>query len=292
MNDEHIINSNTLVDVPITKTNDYFSQGDLLFWKCEYQKAKEYFETILNPSSMTPIELSRCYNSLAATNAKLQNYEEAVTNYNNQLSTLLKLETSENVSTNIVKCYTSIGKVHCLRKDYMKAITYYEKALERVSTVNSVSDLVGDIYKDVANIYTKTQDFVLAEKYFRKALKINDQLLRTNHPKQGQTYANMGAMHLQKKDYEEALKYFSKARDIWVKSLSPNHIYLESMKKTIESVNSKLSMPYGVPSRAKSAQMNWLQNEPEPGWGREVTIRKNLNRSAPPGRNIKSVQSQ
>ncbi|CAF3882578.1 unnamed protein product [Adineta steineri] len=241
MSDTNIIGAATSVVAAVEKANDPFGPGDLFYWKCEYEKAKEYFQTVLNQPSTTLIESARCYNSLGATNAKSQNYEEALDNYHKQLDILLKLETSEKITSDIIKCYMSIGKVYCLKLDYVEAINYYNRALGLILTINSPSDLISNIYKDLANLYTKTQEFDLATEYFIKALEIDRRQLGEDHPKFGQTYANMGAMHCRQEDYKQALDYFLKAREIWQKSLTPRHIYVESMNKTIQKVQSKLN---------------------------------------------------
>ncbi|CAF0957796.1 unnamed protein product [Adineta steineri] len=242
MSDTNMTGAATSLTVAVEKSNDPFGPGDLLYWKCEYEKAKEYFQAVLNQPAITLIESARCCNSLGATNAKLQNYEEALDNYHKQLNLLLKLQTSEKITNDIIKCYMSIGKVYCLKQDYVEAINYYNRALGLVLTITSASDLKSTIYKDLANLYTKTQKFDLATKYFTKALEIDQQQLGEDHPKFGQTYANMGAMCCRQENYEQALDYFLKAREIWEKSLTSSHIYVESMNKTIQKVQSKLSM--------------------------------------------------
>jgi tetratricopeptide (TPR) repeat protein len=242
MSDENVIGTSTSTTVTVKKCDDPFSQGDLLYWKCAYEKAKEHFQSILNQSSIDLIDSARCYNSLGATNAKLKNYEEAINNYHQQLDILRKLKPSEKVTTDIVKCYTSIGKIYCLKQDYVVAIDHYKQALDLVSTITSTSDLISNIYKDLANLYTKTQEFDLATNYFTKAFEIDHQQLGQYHPKFGQTYANMGAMYYHQQDYKQALYYFLKAHDVWEKSLTSSHIYTESMRNQIRTIELKLSM--------------------------------------------------
>ncbi|CAF1167982.1 unnamed protein product [Adineta ricciae] len=249
---------------------DMFSQGDLLFWRCEYAQAKQYFETILNQSSATPVELARCYHSLGATNAKLKNYAEALKNHEKELETLLKLETSDKIVTDTAKCYMSIGKIHCLTLNNAEAINWYKQALDLRTIITLDFDLISNIYKDLANLYTRTHDFEQAMSYFTKALDIDREQLRENHPKFGQTYANMGAMYYQQHDYKKALEYFLKANDIWQKSLASTHAYCESMGKTIRQVERKLSEisapQYKNKLKAIHIQLVSLQTSMEPGW--------------------------
>lgn len=240
MSDENVIG--TATSATMKKCDDPFSQGDLLYWKCEYDKAKEHFQSILNQSSISLKDSARCYNSLGASNAKLKNYEGAINNFRQQLVILRQLEPSEKVATDIVKCYTSIGKIYCYKQDYVAAIDHYKQALDLVSPISSASDLISNIYKDLANLYIKTQEFDLAKSYFTKALEIDHQQLGEYHAKFGQTYANMGAMYYHQQDYKQALYYFLKAHEVWEKSLTSSHIYTESMSTQIRKIERKLSM--------------------------------------------------
>ncbi|CAF3259244.1 unnamed protein product [Rotaria sp. Silwood2] len=248
MSDENIIGTSTTAAVPPKTCNDLFSQGDILFWQCEYEKAKEYFEQILNQPSITLIHSARCYNSLGAVNAELKNYDEALNNYHKHLAILEKLETPETRKSDIAKCHISIGKIYSLKEDYVGAIDWYQQALSVLSTINSSSDLISNIHHDLANLYTKTKQFDLAEKHFTTALEMDRQQLEEDHPKFGQTYANMGVMYYCQEDYKQALKYFFEAQRTWQKFLPASHVYIDSMEKTIRKVESKLGMYIqGVP---------------------------------------------
>lgn len=242
MSDENVTSISTSATVTASKCDDPFGQGDLLFWTCEYGKAKEHFQSILNQSTVSRIDSARCYCSLGASNAKLKEYEEAINSYHKQLDILRKLEPSEKTTTDMIKCYTSIGKIYCFKQDYVAAIDYYKQALDLVPTITSTSDFISNIYKDLANLYVKAQKFDLATNYFTKALEIDHEQLGQYHPKVGQTYANMGGMYYHQQDYKQALSCFLKAYEVWEKSLGPLHIYTESMSKQIRIIESKLSM--------------------------------------------------
>ncbi|CAF1367167.1 unnamed protein product [Adineta steineri] len=250
MSDEDVTATTTSVE----KYNDLFSQGDLWFWKCEYKKAKEHFQTILNQPSLSLLDLARCYSSLGAVNAKLQNYEEALNNYHEQLDILLKLDMSEQKENNIAKCNMSIGKTYWLKEDYVRAIEYYKKTLLE-SSISIVShDLISNIHKGLANLYTKTREFDLARMHFENALQRDCHQLGKDHPKFGQTYANMGAMYYAKQDYQEAMNYFKQARETWLKSLPSSHVYIESMEKTICTVQSKLVLSFSTTTSSNHIQ--------------------------------------
>ncbi|CAF3945741.1 unnamed protein product [Rotaria sp. Silwood1] len=226
----------------IEKHNDIFVYGDHLYWKCEYAKAKEYFQVVLNQPSISLLDAARCYNSLGAANTKLKNFEEALNNYYKQLDILKQLKIPDKKEADTAKCYMSIGMVYWLMHDYAQAIDSHKQALAALITDTPVPDLTSNIYKNLANLYTKTNEFDSALMYFEKALETDRQYLREDHLKFGQTYANIGAMYHSKQDFKQALNYFDKARETWLKSLPTCHMYIESMEKTIRTVQSKLGM--------------------------------------------------
>lgn len=220
--------------------NDPFYEGDLLFWRCEYDKARKHFQDISNEPSISPENLARCYNSLGAANAKLQNYDEAVMNYSKQLGVLMNSETSNRTENEIVKCYMSIGMVYWLQHEYNRALKCHKQALEALTKPEASPDLTSNIYKNLANLHTKMKAFDIALQYFRMALEIDRYHLRENHPQFGQTYADIGAMYHSRQDYKEALKYYAKARDTWLKSLPPSSMCIEYKEKTVREILQKL----------------------------------------------------
>ncbi|CAF0837909.1 unnamed protein product [Adineta steineri] len=281
MADENIMDATTPVVTAVEQYNDLFSQGDFWFWKCEYEKAKEHFETVLNQSSINLLDLARCFGSLGAVNAKLQNYNEALENYHKQLDILRNLKNSEQKENDIAKCNMSIGKICCFQQDYAQAIGYYKDALMILPTITLPSDITSDIHKDLANLYTKTEEFELALAHFEHALDLDHHILREDHPKFGQTYANMGVMYYAKQDYQQALSHFKQARETWLRSLPSTHIYIESMEKTIRTVQSKLDQVpvtprHRGPLKRVGNELLSLQTDTEPGRSVELYDSDNL----------------
>lgn len=227
------------------KQNNILSDGELLFQRCEYQKAKDYFEAIVHDSSINSTDLARCYDLLGAVYVKLENYNEALKNYNKQLE-LLRPPITNKTKSNMAKCYMSIGMIHSLKKEYSEALNCHQEALTIVFETDQATDLISDIYQNIANIYTRAHDFDGALSYFEKTLDFNAKHFSKNHMKFGRTYANMGAMYYAKGDYMESLKHFKKARYTLRRSLSSTHVYIKTMEKTIRDVESKLSMYFST----------------------------------------------
>lgn len=207
-----------------------FAAGDWLFWSCEYEKAREYFQTILNKrSSLTESDLARCYKSLGAVEVELKNYDQAIKFYNQQLDILQRMRDSHNKNEGIQSCYVAIGKVYWLKFDYHQAIDYHYRALE----INPSSA----IYKNLANMFVTTKRFDLAWDFFQKALEIDqNQEEGSNYLKLGQTYANIGTMYQLKQDNEKAFNYFEKARETLLKKLPVTHTAIRKIEKAMRTI--------------------------------------------------------
>ncbi|CAF4387197.1 unnamed protein product [Rotaria sp. Silwood2] len=242
MSDENTSKSPTTTVTSDMQQNALFSRGDHFYWKCEYEKAKTHFQTILLQPSISLLDSARCYSSLGAANTKLQKYEEALDNYHKQLDILKQLKVPNKGEGDIAKCFMSIGMIYWLQRNYAQALEYQEKALKILSTITPIHDLTSKVYKNIANSYVKTKEFNSAFMYFEKALEIDHQNPKVDHLEFGQTYADIGAMFYLKQDYKQALNYFVKAREILLKSLEPSHTNIKSLDKTITTVQSKIGM--------------------------------------------------
>ena len=64
--------------------NELLSAGYSLYWKGEYDKAKEFFIKLTNDSSTNDIDAAQCYNALGAIHTELKDYDEAVVKYQNE----------------------------------------------------------------------------------------------------------------------------------------------------------------------------------------------------------------
>ena len=240
MTGENISKSVTTAATSDKLRNDLFSHGDRLYWKGDYDEAKAHFEKVLRTPLIDSLDLARCHSALGAVNTKLEHYEDALKNYHEQLHVLNQLEKANKTQCDIAECLMSIGTILRLQKKYAEAINYHKQALKHLDTVTSIPNLKSKIYKNIANLYTKMGEFDSALEHFKKGFKFDDQSQNKDHLEVGQTYADMGAMFYSKQDYKQALDYFAKARKTWEKLRKQSQLYIESLQKTISTVQSKL----------------------------------------------------
>ena len=244
MTDENISKGVTTATNSNKRQNDLFSYGDHLYWKGEYDAAKEHFKKVLRTLL---IDSARCHSSLGAVNAKLQHYEDALKSYQTQLDVLKdyheqlhvlnQLEQANETQCAIAECLMSIGTILRLQEEYTKAINYYKQALEHLDAGTPIPNLKSKVYRNIANLYGKIREFDSALEHFEKALELDQ---NKDHLAVGQTCADMGAMFYSKHDYKQALDYFLKARETWGKLQEQSQLYIKSLQKTISTVQSKL----------------------------------------------------
>jgi len=229
--------------LPTKYQNDLFSEGDWLYWKCEYEQAREYFQSIANRrSSLSDTDLIRCYQSLAATEVELKNYNEALDIYKKLFYLLGKNRDSTTKNDDLMSCCLSIGKVYWLKSEYNNAIIYHRKALKYAPSVQSISDF----YKNLANIHTSAKNTDVALKYFDDAIKFDKEHSSKSNLQIGQIYANMGAMYELEEKHEDALKYFKKALETLSDSLPSSYVGIRKLNKTIQQMEMKYATENSV----------------------------------------------
>ena len=80
-----------------------------------------------------------------------------------------------------------------------------------------------------------------ALKFFKMALKIQENKLGVNHPSTALSYNNIGMVYYNKRKYALSLEFLNKALEIWNEKLGENHPYTKMAKKNIELVKSKMT---------------------------------------------------
>lgn len=123
---------------------------------------------------------------------------------------LRALELSEKIQAKdaIATSSVNIGEIYLERKDYDKALAYFEKSLEAMEAAD------GKVYTmvSVAKVYTKKGDFETAFKYLDEALVIAQKLNAL--PNQAHIYVAMASTYLQMSKIDKSLQAYRKAASI------------------------------------------------------------------------------
>ncbi|CAF1429562.1 unnamed protein product [Adineta ricciae] len=212
------------------------SLGWLLYNQGEYEKAIDYFQEILLESSIDDFDRRQCYRGLGAIHIALQNYDEALENFQKAIEIL----SEDNEPEDNALDYSKIGEVYFFKKDLHLALLYEQKALDILLPLNNSE--ISDVYRTMANIYYEQNKFNLALEFNEKALAVDRQYLPNNHYNFGITYETMGSNYHNIKNYEKAAEYFLKARDIYLQSLPPYHSRILVLEESIHKARTKLNL--------------------------------------------------
>ncbi|CAF1125448.1 unnamed protein product [Didymodactylos carnosus] len=224
----------------------YYSLGFLLYRKGQYEKAKQYFEGLLFEEALDDYNRAGCYRGLGLVQVYFEQYDEALMNHQNELSLANKLGKEINIAlTNL-----SIGDVYKCKNELDLALSYVQKAFDFFSPLNHPD--LSFVYRQMAEIYDEKNELQLAIEYYKKSIEIHCQHLPENHAQIGLDYAMMGNTYGKKRDssksfewksnnYKQALVCFVKARDIWLKSLPPNHPHISGAENNIRRAKANMN---------------------------------------------------
>jgi tetratricopeptide (TPR) repeat protein len=211
------------------------SLGWLFYRQGQLEKAKQYFKGLLNEESLSQFDKSNCYGGLAFVTLAMNEYDEALMNYQKALELCIELGNE----IYIASTYCSIGNVYCLKNNLDLALSNVQRALDIFLPLNHPQLL--DVYKVMANICTSRNQLLLAIDYSQKALEVAHHYLPPNDCKIGQIYANMGFIYDKADYYTKALECYERAYYILSKSLSPGHPHISLVERWIQDTRAKMN---------------------------------------------------
>ncbi len=112
-----------------------------------------------------------------------------------------------------------IGLYYERKKDYLKALEYYQKS---IPLKESLGDKIGlyDIYTRFTFIYSQINDYPAALNFGFKSLQLGEEMEDLKYIEK--SYGYIGIVYKITKDYDKSLEYFKKSIDIGIKSNSTN----------------------------------------------------------------------
>ena len=214
----------------------YWQIADIYHKTGEYDKALEYFNRVLeirkNRLGVDDLDTTLLYHHIANIYISKKEYKEAF-NYGNLALKAAKSAPNDNVYY-IVSAYATLGYAHDKKGEYDKAIETYILALKTAETDlkrdNSITLLVADINRLMANIFFDRKDYSKAVKHYTLALEINERVQGKDHPNTIDLYRFMANTYLCVGDRDKATEYLIKAGI----DMSKCKIVAERENKTIE----------------------------------------------------------
>ena len=148
--------------------------------------------------------------------------------YRKALETLeLSLQLTEkllNVHTDLARCYNAIGNCHSSLNMPEKALEFYKKAYKMQEELSG-SDHHFDMpmYKNqIGTAYEGQRDYARAERCYRDALELLDELKLSGFHDEAQFRRNLANALMFQEKYSEAVEPADRAYNIWMKILG-NH---------------------------------------------------------------------
>ncbi|CAF1063376.1 unnamed protein product [Didymodactylos carnosus] len=204
------------------ESNNLNTLGTLLITMGENSKAKQYFQMLLDDTSLDQIAHASVYHNIGLVHDNQGDYEKALKSYEKSLE--IKLISLPPNHPDIAATYNNMGLVHKNQGDYEEALKTYEKSLEiKMISLQQNHPSIATTYNNIGEVHDNQGDYEKALKSYEKALEIYLISLPPNHPSIAATYNNIGLVYNNQGDYEKALKSYEKSLEIYLISLPPNH---------------------------------------------------------------------
>lgn len=138
------------------------------------------------------------------------------------------LKVAENIPDKYITavCYDNISAIYLYQKNYKKALDYGFRGLhlrEKLTKVNETgvdnSREIGNSLTSIGNVYTEMKDWVHAQDFFQKAIKIHQKV--ENKEGLANAYSNLAITF--ETDYRKKIAFGLKAKKLW-DEINPNHL--------------------------------------------------------------------
>ncbi len=170
---------------------------------------KKYVNTIL------------IYNNLGCIYNFSGDFEEALQWHNKALEICSKKIKKLNLL--LAKTYQNIGQIYSSTGKYKMALDCFFKSLSiQEKCLNE--KYYGDLYEDIAHVYSLEGNFDISLTYIKKAIVISKELFGLNSSSTGNALNKMAAIYKEKGDYSKALILFYKALIINKKIIGEEHL--------------------------------------------------------------------
>ncbi|MEO1517805.1 MAG: histidine kinase [Bacteroidota bacterium] len=138
---------------------------------------------------------------------------------------------------------SGLGRVYEINEDISKSVRAYLKVINMCESLGMRTRLSWH-YLNVGSAYMALQDDESAESYFRKAIRIRDDI--SQNARAG-AYANLGFIYFKRKEYKEALSLYNRAESLYKERSEEDY----SNFSVIENWKAKLFSALGKRKRAK-----------------------------------------
>ena len=134
--------------------------GDIYFQQDNDEKALLYFNQALKAYGSNSEGSPNAFNAIGKLYLKQGKHALALNNHLEALSIAKKLDDKLKIAESLI----GTANVYVKKNDYKSAITYYQQAEQAALEINA-TNILFELYKNMADAYSKTEDFGNAFKY-------------------------------------------------------------------------------------------------------------------------------
>lgn len=134
--------------------------GDIYFQEGNNEKALLYFNQALKAYGSNSEGSPNAFNAIGKLYLKQGKHELALNNHLEALSIAKKLDDKLKIAESLI----GTANVYVKKNDYKSAIGYYQRAEQAALEINA-TNILFELYKNMADTYSKTKDFGNAFKY-------------------------------------------------------------------------------------------------------------------------------
>lgn len=191
----------------LARTSHYLGddQSSLLYYKQAYLKYKGLGEQISIGESLEKI--SNAYLQLGSYALALEYSLNALKTY--------QLVDSKRSKQHLASLNNLVGGIHWFLKDYIKAIKFYQQAIDIAENEGNLEDL-SSYYLNKGEAYIEIEKYILAEEAIDKGValsKYNKSIIGYMHNLLGKLFLAKGLLDMSLVEYDKAL-IFAKSQDL------------------------------------------------------------------------------
>ncbi|MCL3780044.1 tetratricopeptide repeat protein [Prolixibacteraceae bacterium JC049] len=206
----------------------YSNIGLLYTYTEDYEKSTEYYHKSLElVNKADTLNYLKLLNNVGLVHYKTKNYEKAVTYLSDALALGLKYDS---MNIEVASIYGNFALTYLDQKDYAKSAEYFKNALKIYKRYNAQYH-IGHLYSYLGMIYTKWNKFDLAQDYFAKAIRIQDDMNDTKGLVESLLKAS--ELMIQIGDYGTAKLYLNQIMDTAKESNEYNLLLAACKKKAL-----------------------------------------------------------
>jgi hypothetical protein len=170
--DENEINDS--IQKQIRKSKGYFSLGQIMFEMNNLNKSKNIFEILLqNTNDINQKERVSIHRMLGRINQKMENFESALSHYNESMKIQLSHLSSDNPL--LSPTFASIGAIFEKLGNLNQALDHYKRAVDTSHQASKIDPyIIAYYYISIGRILYKQNKNLEARKNFELALKFEE----------------------------------------------------------------------------------------------------------------------